>query len=957
MPTSDTHAFAGRRRNRSTHWSVTLKDRLARTIIMVGGLGTILAVSTVCLFLIAVVIPLFRAPEAEMAGVAPIPTADRAGPAGTAAQAAPAPTGKTASNPPLHVAVDEYNLMAWAVLPDGVVHKFRLDTGEVLDTVPLTDGPALTAWSFPQRDEQAVLGYADGTVRFATIQFVLRFIELDDAPEALRALAVGEIASFEKGLAQRTPERQIRHVTLNVSLDEPLPTGSNHPVIRLNHTGTRNEVNYAAMTADGRLFVQRARGRRNLLTQQIVYRTQGGEVDYQARNEPPAWVTLTGLGDNLYLIWRDGILHRYDTRDLNHVFAVETVDLSPEAGVTIETLDFMIGKTTLLVGDRKGALTGWFRVRPDGIEHDPELTVTLRAIDFDAQGQNRGAPQPVRVADIETPDALALVPVKHFAAPPGNAPVTALASSQRKRMFTAGYADGRIRVFNATIQRLLLDKHLPDRAPVDRVRFNPRDNGLIGIGGGGVTLWHLDAPHSEASWAGYFRPIWYEGYAEPRHVWQSTGGTDDFESKFGIMPLVFGTVKATVYSMLFAIPLALLGAIFTSEFLHPRIKARIKPTIEMMASLPSVVLGFLAGLVVAQFVESRVPAVLMALLTLPFTLLVASYCWQMLSRAFQMRFTGLRFPLMLLAIPVAIWLAGVVGPRFERTFFEVEILDAEVAAQLVAERDAADVEHGAEGVVLRDFRTWLSAHRQDAADPIFRSRAIGGWLILITPLCLLVSAFCSVRFVNPWLLQHTRRRSRLEFALLDFARFLLVGLGGLLLALVLAWLLGLVADPRGGVLDQYVQRNALIVGFIMGFAVVPIIYTIADDALSAVPEHLRSASLGAGATRWQTAVRIIVPTAMSGLFSAVMIGFGRAVGETMIVLMAAGNTPIMEWNLFSGFRTLSANIAVEMMEAVEGSTNYRTLFLAAVMLFGLTFVINTLAETVRMRYRRRAFEL
>jgi len=124
-----------------------------------------------------------------------------------------------------------------------------------------------------------------------------------------------------------------------------------------------------------------------------------------------------------------------------------------------------------------------------------------------------------------------------------------------------------------------------------------------------------------------------------------------------------------------------------------------------------------------------------------------------------------------------------------------------------------------------------------------------------------------------------------------------------------------------------------------------------------VPEHLRSASLGAGATRWQTAVRIIVPTAMSGLFSAVMIGFGRAVGETMIVLMAAGNTPIMEWNIFSGFRTLSANIAVEMMEAVEGSTNYRTLFLAAVILFAMTFAINTIAETVRQRYRRRAFEL
>src|SRR5205823_11901072 len=95
------------------------------------------------------------------------------------------------------------------------------------------------------------------------------------------------------------------------------------------------------------------------------------------------------------------------------------------------------------------------------------------------------------------------------------------------------------------------------------------------------------------------------------------------------------------------------------------------------------------------------------------------------------------------------------------------------------------------------------------------------------------------------------------------------------------------------------------------FAVIPIIYTIAEDALSAVPQHLRSGSLAAGATPWQTAVRIVIPTAMSGLFSAVMIGFGRAIGETMIVVMASGNAPLMDWNVFNGFRTLSANIAVE----------------------------------------------
>jgi phosphate transport system permease protein len=148
-------------------------------------------------------------------------------------------------------------------------------------------------------------------------------------------------------------------------------------------------------------------------------------------------------------------------------------------------------------------------------------------------------------------------------------------------------------------------------------------------------------------------------------------------------------------------------------------------------------------------------------------------------------------------------------------------------------------------------------------------------------------------------------------------------------------------DPRGGLVGTYVQRNAMVVGFMMGFAIIPIIYTLADDALSSVPTHLRSASLGAGATPWQTAVRIVVPTAASGLFSAVMVGVGRAVGETMIVLMAAGNTPVLEWNAFNGFRTLAANIAVELPEAVRNSTHYRTLFLAALVLFAMTFVVNT----------------
>jgi phosphate transport system permease protein len=151
----------------------------------------------------------------------------------------------------------------------------------------------------------------------------------------------------------------------------------------------------------------------------------------------------------------------------------------------------------------------------------------------------------------------------------------------------------------------------------------------------------------------------------------------------------------------------------------------------------------------------------------------------------------------------------------------------------------------------------------------------------------------------------------------------------------------------------YDARNCLVVGFAMGFAVVPIVFTISEDALSSVPESLKAASLALGASLWQTAVRVVLPTASPGIFSAAMVGLGRAVGETMIVLMATGNTPIWDLSIFNGMRALSANIAVEIPEAPHGGTLYRILFLSALLLFLLTFVVNTVAELLRLRLRRK----
>ncbi len=288
------------------------------------------------------------------------------------------------------------------------------------------------------------------------------------------------------------------------------------------------------------------------------------------------------------------------------------------------------------------------------------------------------------------------------------------------------------------------------------------------------------------------------------------------------------------------------------------------------------------------------------------------------------------------ALPVGVLVGAYVGPLMENLLF---------GTGSIVDRIRFD---------RGDFKAWLNHNNAGETT----ESAMPGWIAMFLPICGLVVFWLVTTYVNPWLRSVSVGWSQRRAALVSAGVFFVGLLATAVLSVVVAFLFDVVhLDSRGMLVDTYVQRNALVVGFIMGFAIIPIIYTLADDALSSVPEHLRSASLGAGATPWQTATRIIVPTAMSGLFSAMMIGLGRAVGETMIVLMAAGNTPIMEWNIFNGFQTLSAAIATELPEAARGSTHYRTLFLAALTLFVMTFVVNTAAETVRQRFRRRAYEL
>jgi phosphate transport system permease protein len=152
---------------------------------------------------------------------------------------------------------------------------------------------------------------------------------------------------------------------------------------------------------------------------------------------------------------------------------------------------------------------------------------------------------------------------------------------------------------------------------------------------------------------------------------------------------------------------------------------------------------------------------------------------------------------------------------------------------------------------------------------------------------------------------------------------------------------------------QY-RLNAFVGGVAMSLAVIPIIFTVAEDALTAVPKYLKEASLALGATKWQTALFVSLPAATPGVFAAVLLGFGRAFGETMIVLMATGNAAIVSASLFEPVRTMSATIGAEMAEVVFGDTHYHVLFLIGAILFVFTFILNGVAEIfIRQRLLKR----
>ncbi|QBG37492.1 ABC transporter permease subunit [Litorilituus sediminis] len=472
--------------------------------------------------------------------------------------------------------------------------------------------------------------------------------------------------------------------------------------------------------------------------------------------------------------------------------------------------------------------------------HDAELT-TMALLSggsslllADAQGQIS------QWFEISTEQGREFKHVRSFSA--GSEAIVAIYPEQYRKSFYTMTASGDLNAFFTTSEANLWQGKIAATQP-KALAISPRADALVVIAqdnsvasGQSLTIFDVHNEHPEVTWQALWQEVWYEGYPEPDYIWQSTSGSDDFEAKFSLVPISFGTIKAALYAMLFAVPIALTAAIYTAYFMTPTLRKKVKPTIELMEALPTVILGFLAGLWLAPLMEKYLPAIFLLFIFLPLATILTAFVWHNLPREIKEKLPETLAPLILIPVMIlAIYAAFALSPLFEVAFF-------------------------------------------------------GG----------------------------------------DMRQYITNDLG-----------------------INFDQRNALVVGIAMGFAVIPTIFSMAEDAIFSVPSHLTSGSLALGATQWQTLVKVVLLTASPGIFSAVMMGLGRAVGETMIVLMATGNTPILDWSIFQGMRTLAANIAVEMPESEVGSSHYRILFLAAFVLFVFTFVFNTLAEFIRQRLREK----
>lgn len=754
-------------------------NRVARGVITSGGLLLIVAVLMILVFIAREALPLFGKPRIDTAAAVVPPTAARA----------------------LAAGIDDERRIGFEIQPYGTVF-FRIADGETLLTRPHPFAPAAaTCADVDSRRGLITLGSADGRVAVGSVDFDVRWN--GDERSVVPGLRWRGIAVVDSGGAavQRA-------------------------------SGDRD--------SDGRVAVLAAlvsKPLRYALLDESGVQTALADLSADLRGVECASVLVSQHAAIAAAGTADGTLYLWQLQDATAPQLEDHVRVAP-AGVT--ALRLLLGDQTLVVGTADGQVSTWLRRRyvvaknesPKRVEFadqtlEPGQEATLPDRDY---GRRFGHIPDLRFRTAGQP----WTHIHDFDA--HAAPVLDIAAMPRGRSFATLDANGAVFLRHSTTARTLLkaDSSGPDPRSLG---FAPRGNGMVLLSDANrMHVWVVENPHPEASIGALFGKTWYEGYSEPKFVWQSTGGSDEFEPKLAIVPLLVGTLKGTFYALLFSVPVAVFAALYLSQLASAGLRAVVKPVIELMAAMPSVVVGFLAALWLAPLLETHLGQTAGAILGLPLGLAAAVAVWYAVpQRIRQKTRPGVELAFLIPFLILGVWAGAQIGGPIEAHWF-----------------------HG-------DLKQWLFDHQ------------------------------------------------------------------------------GITYD----------QRNCIVVGVALGFAVVPIIFTISEDAMSAVPPSLTTAALALGASRWQSALHIVLPAASPGIFAAVMLGLGRAIGETMIVLMATGNTPILDFSIFNGMRTMSAGIAVEIPEAPHGGTLYRVLFLTGFLLFLFTFVLNTTADVIGRKLRKR----
>lgn len=760
-----------------------IKDILARYIIRLGGLSTIVAISLIFFYLLYEVWPLFKTAEVQQN---------------------PSTTQWLRSAKTLQITLEDKLLLASHISTDGKMTFFKPGASSVSGTpikqfplaLPDKVGIKSVFKTEPGKDE------SDNDTKKTNSEVYIA------------GLTNGSALIFESFYISTFDKNTKRSITPHLNYPwgkNAIKLGDDSPVVLI--TGESNEEGYTIVSLheSGNIFVTRIEKSTSLLDEEDESKAPKFTVSH-SKITPGHKLAITHLVlskdmRSLYIANKNGGLSYYNLADPTSPQLVQYLP-TVNNGHEITSLKLLIGGISLLIGNSDGSISQWFPVK------------------IKTQGKTKD--------EVANKTVIRLKKIREFTAL--KAPIRDISVEYTRKGFAAIDQSGTLGIFHTTAHRTLSIIKTGIKDP-KALYLSPRADAVLIDNGKQIHGYSIKNDHPEISWSVLWNKVWYESRSKPLYIWQSSASSDDAEPKLSLIPLTTGTLKAAFYAMLISIPLAIFGAIFTAHFMAPRMRRIVKPGIEIMEALPTVVIGFLAALWLAPIVDANLAGVFLIIITMPVGIVLFGYLWERAPRRMRHAINdGWEAALL---IPVIIFIAwftlSVLGPLFDSLFF-----------------------HGS-------MSHWL-AHELEI---------------------------------------------------------------------------------------PYSRHNSMIVGLAMGFAVIPTIFSIAEDAIFAVPKYLVQGSLALGATAWQTLTRVVILTASPGIFSAVMIGFGRAIGETMIVLMATGNTPITDMNILTGMRTLSANIATELPEAARHSTHFRVLFLTALVLFIFTFIFNSIAEIVRHRLRNK----